>query len=94
MNFALNGTTFKVVPVVAAPFIVRRVKLRCLRLKNLEAKTSHIPYQNHCPQMWILLRGFLNTGIPDLQNLPACFLDVGKRVFVSEGENWRISPGY
>lgn len=93
MNSALYGMPFEIVSSVESPIVVRRVELRRLHFKNLEAETIHIPNQYHRPQIRILLCGLLNAGVPNFQNLPASFLDVRKGVVVAERENWSVAPG-
>ncbi len=93
MRSTLNGAALKVVSGIAAPSIVSGIKLRRLRFKNLETETLHIPNQNHRPHIGILRCRFLNAGVPDLQNLPARFLYICKRVIIAERKNWSIAPG-
>ena len=93
MNFALLGAPFEIVSSVAGPIVVGWVKLRRLRLENLESETAHIPNQYDRPQIGILLSRLLNASVPDLKNLPARFLYVRERVVVAEREDRGIAPG-
>lgn len=93
MPVSLNATALEVTPSIKPPSVIRRIELNRLLLEQFEPETGHIPYQDYRPQMRVLLRRFLNAGIPDLQYLVASFLNVGKEILIAGRENRAVPTG-
>ena len=81
---AFLSMPLQVLALIQAPSIVGRVELTRLLFENLKSEMFHIPYQHDGAQLRVLLRGFFNTGIPNLQDLPTSVLNVRQWVLVSE----------
>ena len=45
-------------------------------LKYLEVEVFHIAYQYDSSQLWVLMSRFLDTSVPDLQDLVTSLLDI------------------
>ena len=88
----MDTVSLKIIPVVETPDIISRIKRRGWLLKNFESKGFHIAYQYNGTQVWVVLRSFLNTRIPDFQDLFTCFLNISKWVVIAEGENGCVAP--
>ena len=90
---SLDAPAFEIVSWVEAPRIVGGVELASCLFENFKPEPFHIAYQDDRPQLCVLLSCLFDPGIPNLQDLLAGFLDVGKRVIVSEREDRRGPRG-
>lgn len=92
MYFPFFGMPVDILFIIGkTPDIVRWVVLNWRVLKNLELEPLHIAHQDYRSQKWILCSCFINSGIPNLENLTPCGLNVVERGIVSIGISHIVS---